>query len=639
MFQEYFGFRENPFSETHNVDFFYLNNSNKQLYRDLLNDTYRRVALTLLLADWGVGKTAFLQQLIGIDPFELMVLYFHDTNRWQDLIDFLCNEMALSTGSLDSKGKKQLLTEHLSEKHQGGIIPVLIVDNTQELEDDALASLLQLSGQRIEGQPLIQVILATVPAFVARFELPALEPYKSTISRHYQLNALKSSEVNEYIYFRLQQVGFTRKDLFSESAMKIIADRSEGIPWLINKLCGSALLLASLEDYQTVDEEIVKRAAGYCFLNPDSIENDTSDGVFTINDISDTKTSNLSQTRSDKDDHLENTPATKQYFRFTSIAVLALLLAGTIIWLISNPEQRLKEETDAALSVAQSTNLDEETDTTTPSLVKNAIRDLDTVEPKDHSKATVAPALNPTLANTKPKPLQSQKPDVTDVLVATELQEEIEQKPSPKHLAKPKKIATLTEQIIIPDPANLDDRERLAKSRALARLKLKQSNINFGIDAFMAAARTADNKILELLLAGGVPIDIQEQTHGSTALALAASNGHSLTAQLLLSQQASIDLRDYEGRTALMAAAGNGHTKTLRILLNNGAKIDITDHDAWTALMFAAYSNRLEAVQILLDHGANKHLKNSVGRTALQIARNRGAQDVIALFSKGVGSK
>ncbi len=638
MFKEFYGFRENPFCEDHNIKFFYLNNGNKQLYRDLLNDIYAHVDLTLLIADWGVGKTAFLQQLIGIDPFEMMVMYCHDTNQWPSLVDYLCNELAMFIDSYDSEGKEQLLTDLLTEKHQGGIIPVLIVDNAQDLEDDNLAQLLRLAGQRIEGQPLIQVILAVVPAFRTRFDFPILKPYKSSISRQYQLKTLTLTEVKDYINFRLRQVGFTRKDLFSEPAIQVIAELSEGTPRLINKLCSSALLLASLDEHQSVNAKTVKQASKYCFLNSDSIDNDDNEDTFSINDVSDSKKINLPNTHSEEEGNIAATQKNlwvSPIFHLASIAFLALMLVGIMIWLKSNPEQRPNKKIDIDLSATKSNSTNEGSVEKQPSLEISTNKKQGVIVSKGRSEIvtkTMPKVIQPIvekITKTETAPVINDEDQVIDSQVRDPKSSNTN--PPQEHTSAPKD-STQIEHTTKPELANIDGREQQAKNRALARLKLKQSNINFGIEAFMGSAKTADITTLELLLIGGIPVDIQEQLHGSTALALAAGLGHSHIVQLLLSQKATPDLRDFIGRTALMTAAGNGHAETLHILLNNGAKIDFNDRDGWTALMFAVYSKHLETAHILLERGANKGLKNSAGRTASQIAQNQGYQKMIALF-------
>jgi type II secretory pathway predicted ATPase ExeA len=661
MFNEYFGFSKNPFSEDHDIDYFYLNNSNKQLYRDLLNNIYQRVNLTLLLADWGVGKTAFLQQLIGIDPFQLRVIYFHDTTQWPRLIDYLCSEMALAIESNDSDEKERQLTKYLTELHQLGIIPVLIVDNAQELTDDSLASMLRLAGKEVDDHPLIQVILSAAPTFKARFDLSTLQPYKPSISRHYQLQALTSKDVNDFIYFRLRQAGCKRKDLFSDPAVQAIADRSKGIPRLINRLCSSALHLASQANVQKIDEEIITKASQQLCLSPDSVDDDKISSTLTLNNLLDNeKAASFSHEGKSEGSITAEKPSfhwSSQFIRFGAAVAFALvlLLVGRIMLLKSEPEQKQKEtritlpqdvqrqEKKQPLVIGPTKNqavvLSEKRSETTKKSTSKAIQvnnETSNLTKKEQPQKNEPLVTNPVAHNPVPANADSStSPEVgtktLDKSQETALRETLPKNPSLEHPYTSEKPSAENKDSAIPKSMEIEEREQEAKDRALARMKLKQSDIEFGVDALMTAAVSADNKTIELLLAGGIPPDLEEQVQGLTALAIAASNGQSNTVQLLLQAEASINLRVFKGRTALMAAAGNGHTDTVLILLDNGAEVNINDDDGWTALMFAAYGNHVETVHALLERNANVRLKNSVGRTALQIAQSQGHQDIIEL--------
>ena len=48
----------------------------------------------------------------------------------------------------------------------------------------------------------------------------------------------------------------------------------------------------------------------------------------------------------------------------------------------------------------------------------------------------------------------------------------------------------------------------------------------------------------------------------------------------------------------------------------------------------AARNGQVEAVRLLLDHGANPELKNSLGRTALDLAKEKDHMEVVEVLSK-----
>jgi len=63
---------------------------------------------------------------------------------------------------------------------------------------------------------------------------------------------------------------------------------------------------------------------------------------------------------------------------------------------------------------------------------------------------------------------------------------------------------------------------------------------------------------------------------------------------------------------------------------SNGAKIETTDAETGsTALHLAAGWGRVDVVKLLLEHGADKTAKNKHGRTALELAKEAGFEEVV----------
>jgi hypothetical protein len=115
----------------------------------------------------------------------------------------------------------------------------------------------------------------------------------------------------------------------------------------------------------------------------------------------------------------------------------------------------------------------------------------------------------------------------------------------------------------------------------------------------------------------------------------AAIKGRTEIVRLLLTNGADVTLQSTGGTTALMEAAFKGHTEIVRLLLTNGAAdVNTKDDKGWTALMEAAFYGDAGIVRRLLAKGADPKLKNRDGRTALQIARGRGHQDIVDIIER-----
>lgn len=104
--------------------------------------------------------------------------------------------------------------------------------------------------------------------------------------------------------------------------------------------------------------------------------------------------------------------------------------------------------------------------------------------------------------------------------------------------------------------------------------------------------------------------------------------------KLLLSQVAWLT-----GSGAFVLAAEAGHTAVVKLLLEKSADInelgieDGTDEretkKMGSPLHKAAAKGHMDVVRLLLEKGAQIKLKDAKGRTALDIARNRGNGEVV----------
>jgi ankyrin repeat protein len=131
-----------------------------------------------------------------------------------------------------------------------------------------------------------------------------------------------------------------------------------------------------------------------------------------------------------------------------------------------------------------------------------------------------------------------------------------------------------------------------------------------------------------------------------TPLLTAAYNGDFEMVRVLLEYKADVNARHNGGWTSLhLASRGNlslgpnitpSFSNVARLLLEHGADINAkaTTHFDGTPLHLAAEQGRVEIVHVLLQNGADVSMKDDRGRTALQVASDRGHAEVVKLLSE-----
>jgi ankyrin repeat protein len=116
---------------------------------------------------------------------------------------------------------------------------------------------------------------------------------------------------------------------------------------------------------------------------------------------------------------------------------------------------------------------------------------------------------------------------------------------------------------------------------------------------------------------------------GRTALMEAALLGHHEILDLLLSAGADVNPRDEIGQTALILAADKDPSM-VRELLEKGADVNVqTSISGETPLIAAAYAGRLETVEMLIKAGANVNIRAKNGKSALDVALDKGFAEVV----------
>ena len=264
MYAHYFGLTEKPFAIAPNPRFLYMSEQHKEALAHLLYGINSEGCIILLTGDVGTGKTTICRLLVEQLPDSTDVaVILNPKLSITDLLKTLCAELKISFEASTPTVKDYIdkLNVFLLDAHAKGRNTALIIDEAQNLDGDVLEQLRLLTNLETNTQKLLQIVLIGQSELRNIFKAPGLAQINQRITARYHLKPLKMAEVFSYIQHRLMVAGATgNSTLFTKSAIRYIAQFSQGIPRLINLLCDYSLLGAYAEDKDHVDKAIVKRA-------------------------------------------------------------------------------------------------------------------------------------------------------------------------------------------------------------------------------------------------------------------------------------------------------------------------------------------------------------------------------------------
>lgn len=157
--------------------------------------------------------------------------------------------------------------------------------------------------------------------------------------------------------------------------------------------------------------------------------------------------------------------------------------------------------------------------------------------------------------------------------------------------------------------------------------------------ALMKAIEKNDAAAVQKLIAQGANVD-ELEPNGDAPLVMAAYLGHSEIVRMLLEAGADVKAVDPGMKaTALHAASYAGRTEAAKLLVQHGIEIDKQGpYNGYTALHDAIWQNNVDVARVLIDAGANLTLKSNDGKTPLDFARSKHANEIVKMIEAKQGS-
>jgi general secretion pathway protein A len=282
MYTNYFGFTEKPFKPTPEPRFLYPTDGHKEALASILLSIKERNGFVALVGDVGTGKTTLLRKAIKMLGSKTKAAYIFNTELpFSQVVALILDELKLLKPGeklAQINATRRLHNVAIRQMAQGGNL-VIMVDEAQNLSQDAIEKLRLLSNLESEERKLIQVILAGQLEIEDKLTTPSGKALAQRIVFKRKLVPLKEQEIFKYLNHRMAVANYDGPVLFNKHAVRLIWQYSGGIPRKINNICDNALLTAYAVNKKRVEPHIIKEVAGELGFGTNSNGNGNHRGI------------------------------------------------------------------------------------------------------------------------------------------------------------------------------------------------------------------------------------------------------------------------------------------------------------------------------------------------------------------------
>ena len=260
MYEEYYGFKELPFSVTPDPRFLYRSTSHRDALAYITYGIFQKKGFIALTGEVGVGKTTVVNAFIDLFRPSLEVAFIFSTRfPFDQLLYLICKDYGID---VEGKHKAQMLlalNEFLISQYQKNRNTVLIIDEAHNLSPDVLEELRMLSNLETRSQKLLQIMMVGQPELEAILNMNEMRQLRQRIPGICRISTLDREEVEHYIRTRLEVAGAENGGpRFTADAFDEISHFSGGIPRLINVISDRVLLIGYVSNTKTIDGRIVR---------------------------------------------------------------------------------------------------------------------------------------------------------------------------------------------------------------------------------------------------------------------------------------------------------------------------------------------------------------------------------------------
>ena len=256
MFNDFYGLTGRPFQLTPDPTFYFESLTHRKALSYLSYGLAQGEGFVVITGEVGAGKSTLVAHLMAtIDPARLTAAQIVTSKLdGEELIHVVAQAFGLIVDGHDKASALGAIEAFLHDEARAGRRCLLVVDESQNLELDALEELRMLSNFQLGAHPLLQTLLLGQPEFRETIqEHPQLEQLRQRVIAAHHLDAMELGEVQPYIEHRLKCVGWTGNPKFDQRVFTELFEASGGVPRRINQICNRLMMLGAVDQRNRID--------------------------------------------------------------------------------------------------------------------------------------------------------------------------------------------------------------------------------------------------------------------------------------------------------------------------------------------------------------------------------------------------
>ena len=267
MYYKYWGLNKPPFDNVPDPTMYVESHASVE---DTITETLFAVeegneCLAVIIGDVGLGKTLclrlILDNLAQQDNYKVAFL----TNPDMSFVQLMREIVGQLTGQpCEIKKRIDLLetfNKILFQTADAGKKVLLFIDEANALPARNLESFRLLTNMQEDNRNLLTIIMAGQMELAQRLEHPSRANFFQRIGIYCTIDKIQSPDlVRDYVETRLKLAGTTKK-IFTDQAIDVLWEYSDGVPRLINKFCKLCLKAGETNGFESIDAMTAKQMA------------------------------------------------------------------------------------------------------------------------------------------------------------------------------------------------------------------------------------------------------------------------------------------------------------------------------------------------------------------------------------------